>query len=221
MTVPPNHNRLDGVNYTFRLPVATDTAGEPTTETLEATVSIHRDEGGAPIEVVCLAPPTKTGHALFVIFREFGIQLSRALQHRDPVTGAPLPESERPAVAPSMRAITDAVAEQFGLFRAEIVGDRRSRRFARPRQVAMWLCSRCTPYSLPRIALYLNRDHKTVMYGIAKVDELRAAHPGFRAKTDALLARFDKTFGAAPATQAPAIEAPAGEKPTHTDGGGP
>ena len=95
MTVAPNHNRLDGHLFTFHVPVSVDQAGMPTEERMELSVWIHRTPDGKPLEIVPVAPPTKPGQALFVTFREFGIQLSRALQWRDPVTGEALPEAER------------------------------------------------------------------------------------------------------------------------------
>ncbi|HEX3884771.1 MAG TPA: helix-turn-helix domain-containing protein [Stellaceae bacterium] len=65
-----------------------------------------------------------------------------------------------------------AVAQRFGLPMIEMKSDRRARRFARPRQVAMYLASEMTPHSFPAIGKHFgNRDHTTVMHACRVIAE--------------------------------------------------
>ncbi|MDG1341034.1 MAG: helix-turn-helix domain-containing protein, partial [Paracoccaceae bacterium] len=46
--------------------------------------------------------------------------------------------------------------------------------YARPRQIAMWLCKQMTSRSLPEIGRrFGGRDHTTVMHGVKRVEELK------------------------------------------------
>ena len=50
------------------------------------------------------------------------------------------------------------------------------RTFARPRQVAMYLCKQMTARSLPEIGRrFGGRDHTTVMHGVKRIEELRGS----------------------------------------------
>ena len=72
---------------------------------------------------------------------------------------------------PSVEAIVSRVAEHYGVSVGAILSDRRQRRVAWPRHVAMYLCRRHTPLSLPRIGRqFRKRDHTTVMYALDKVE---------------------------------------------------
>jgi chromosomal replication initiator protein len=65
------------------------------------------------------------------------------------------------------------VAEHFSLQLQDMHSSRRSRNVARPRQIAMYLCKKLTPRSLPEIGRkFGGRDHTTVMHAVRKVDEL-------------------------------------------------
>ena len=56
----------------------------------------------------------------------------------------------------------------------KVVGPKRVRNFARPRQVAMYLCKQMTSRSLPEIGRrFGGRDHTTVMHGVRRIEELR------------------------------------------------
>jgi chromosomal replication initiator protein len=57
---------------------------------------------------------------------------------------------------------------------------RNARRFARPRQVAMYLARELTDHSLGRIGYYFGRrDHTTVIFAIATVEKLLAKDDSF------------------------------------------
>ena len=76
-----------------------------------------------------------------------------------------------PALTPER--IIAAVADQFQVDEDELVGPRRSRQVALPRQVAMYLLGEETNASLPAIGDALGgRDHTTVLYGYEKISDL-------------------------------------------------
>ena len=65
------------------------------------------------------------------------------------------------------------VAEHYNIRLADLIGPKRNRPLARPRQVAMFLCKRLTTRSLPDIGRrFGGRDHTTVMHGIKRIEEL-------------------------------------------------
>lgn len=65
----------------------------------------------------------------------------------------------------SLRDIVGVVAFHFKLSQDDIVGQSRKRIFARPRQIAMWLCRQETPSSLPRVGIYFGgRHHTTILH---------------------------------------------------------
>jgi chromosomal replication initiator protein len=65
------------------------------------------------------------------------------------------------------------VAEHYNIRLADLIGPRRVRPVARPRQTAMYLCKKLTTRSLPEIGRrFGGRDHTTVMHAIKRIDEL-------------------------------------------------
>ncbi len=76
----------------------------------------------------------------------------------------------------SVEEIQRKVAEHYNIRLSEMIGPKRVRTFARPRQVAMYLCKQLTSRSLPEIGRrFGGRDHTTVMHGVKRIEELRAA----------------------------------------------
>lgn len=72
------------------------------------------------------------------------------------------------------------VAEHYALRLQDMHSSRRSRNVARPRQVAMFLCKKMTPRSLPEIGRkFGGRDHTTVMHAVRKIEELMDDDIGF------------------------------------------
>ena len=66
------------------------------------------------------------------------------------------------------------MAEHYNIRLSELVGPKRLRIFARPRQVAMYLCKQLTSRSLPEIGRHFGkRDHTTVMHGVRRIEELK------------------------------------------------
>ncbi|SLN20992.1 Chromosomal replication initiator protein DnaA [Roseivivax jejudonensis] len=73
----------------------------------------------------------------------------------------------------SVEEIQRKVAEHFNIRLSDMIGPRRTRTFARPRQVAMYLAKKLTSRSLPEIGRrFGGRDHTTVMHGVKRIDEL-------------------------------------------------
>jgi chromosomal replication initiator protein len=69
--------------------------------------------------------------------------------------------------------IRRAICDFYGLSLDELLSDRRSRPYARPRQIGMWLSCKLTGNSLPAIGRrFGNRDHTTVLYARRTIDAL-------------------------------------------------
>jgi chromosomal replication initiator protein len=69
--------------------------------------------------------------------------------------------------------VVNVVANAFGVTSAQLTGRDRSREFAWPRQIAMYLLREFGNVSLPQIGMVLGgRDHTTVMYACEKVADM-------------------------------------------------
>ncbi len=69
--------------------------------------------------------------------------------------------------------IQHEVCRYFGISKADLIGQSRSKGFAYPRQVAMYLCREITDESLPKIGrAFGGRDHSTVMHATSKIANL-------------------------------------------------
>lgn len=67
-------------------------------------------------------------------------------------------------------AIVRAVAAEYDVTTADLLGRQRPSRLSRPRNVAMYLARRLTGASLPQIArVFDGRHHTTVMYAVDSV----------------------------------------------------
>jgi chromosomal replication initiator protein len=65
------------------------------------------------------------------------------------------------------------VAEHYNIRLSDMIGPKRVRTIARPRQIAMYLAKQLTSRSLPEIGRrFGGRDHTTIMHGVRKVEEL-------------------------------------------------
>ncbi|MEM7074002.1 MAG: chromosomal replication initiator protein DnaA [Pseudomonadota bacterium] len=74
----------------------------------------------------------------------------------------------------SIEEIQRQVSEHYNIRLSDMIGPKRLRSFARPRQVAMYLCKQMTSRSLPEIGRrFGGRDHTTVMHGVRRIDELK------------------------------------------------
>jgi chromosomal replication initiator protein len=69
--------------------------------------------------------------------------------------------------------IQHEVCRYFGISKGDLVGASRSKAFAYPRQIAMYLCRELTDESLPKIGrAFGGRDHSTVMHATNKISNL-------------------------------------------------
>ena len=76
----------------------------------------------------------------------------------------------------SIEEIQRKVAEHYNIRLADMIGPKRVRTVARPRQIAMYLAKQMTSRSLPEIGRrFGGRDHTTIMHGVRKIEELRSA----------------------------------------------
>jgi chromosomal replication initiator protein len=74
----------------------------------------------------------------------------------------------------SIEEIQRRVADHFNIRVADLVGPKRVRNFARPRQLAMYLAKTMTSRSLPDIGRrFGGRDHTTVLHGVRRITELK------------------------------------------------
>ncbi|MCU0903623.1 MAG: chromosomal replication initiator protein DnaA [Tabrizicola sp.] len=73
----------------------------------------------------------------------------------------------------TIEEIQRKVAEHYNVRLSDLIGPKRLRTIARPRQVAMYLSKQLTPRSLPEIGRrFGGRDHTTIMHGVRKIEEL-------------------------------------------------
>ena len=73
----------------------------------------------------------------------------------------------------TVEEIQRKVSDHFNIRLSDLIGPKRVRTFARPRQIAMYLAKQLTSRSLPEIGRrFGGRDHTTVMHGVRKIEEL-------------------------------------------------
>ncbi|MGE4325180.1 MAG: chromosomal replication initiator protein DnaA [Pseudodonghicola sp.] len=74
----------------------------------------------------------------------------------------------------TIEEIQRKVSDYYNIRLSDIIGPKRLRSYARPRQVAMYLCKQLTSRSLPEIGRrFGGRDHTTVMHGVRRIEELK------------------------------------------------
>ena len=75
----------------------------------------------------------------------------------------------------TVEEIQRKVSEHYNIRLSDIIGLKRVRTIARPRQVAMYLAKQLTSRSLPEIGRrFGGRDHTTVMHGVRKIEDLKS-----------------------------------------------
>lgn len=74
----------------------------------------------------------------------------------------------------TVEEIQRKVSEHYNIRLSDMIGPKRVRTYARPRQVAMYLAKQMTSRSLPEIGRrFGGRDHTTVMHGVKRIEELK------------------------------------------------
>jgi hypothetical protein len=95
--------------------------------------------------------------------------LTSILDERNPIS---LPVTS-PTGRPTLSHILDVVSAFYELPRSDLISCRRTRRIARPRQIAMALARELTANSTSRIGQrFGKRDHSTVLHAIEKITAL-------------------------------------------------
>jgi chromosomal replication initiator protein len=75
----------------------------------------------------------------------------------------------------TVEEIQRKVSEHYNIRLSDMIGPKRVRNYARPRQIAMYLAKQMTSRSLPEIGRrFGGRDHTTVMHGVKRIEELKA-----------------------------------------------
>jgi chromosomal replication initiator protein len=74
----------------------------------------------------------------------------------------------------TVEEIQRKVSEHYNIRLSDMIGPKRVRTYARPRQVAMYLSKQLTSRSLPEIGRrFGGRDHTTVMHGVKRIEDLK------------------------------------------------
>ena len=74
----------------------------------------------------------------------------------------------------TVEEIQRKVADHYNIRFADLIGPKRSRPIARPRQIAMYLSKQLTTRSLPEIGRrFGGRDHTTIMHGVKVIEAMR------------------------------------------------
>lgn len=89
----------------------------------------------------------------------------------------------------TLEKITNHICKFYGLQSDDLIGKKRPKNIAQPRQIAMYLCRIMTDSSLPKIGLYFGgRDHTTVIHAFEKIDKMRKEDRSF----DSLMQQFEE-----------------------------
>ncbi len=74
----------------------------------------------------------------------------------------------------TVEEIQRKVSDHYNIRLSDMIGPKRVRSYARPRQVAMYLAKQLTTRSLPEIGRrFGGRDHTTVIHGVRRIEELK------------------------------------------------
>jgi len=87
----------------------------------------------------------------------------------------------------TLNFIADYVATYH---RKNVIENRPRFKAAYPLQEAWWLAFKITSYSYYRMAQVFEKDHKTIMHGVAAVDKRRHTHPAVFYRTEIYLDTF-------------------------------
>ncbi|MGB3148192.1 MAG: chromosomal replication initiator protein DnaA [Paracoccaceae bacterium] len=85
------------------------------------------------------------------------------------------------------------VSEHFNIRLADMIGPKRTRTVARPRQIAMYLSKQLTTRSLPDIGRrFGGRDHTTIMHGVRVIEEMKKTDHQIAEDVEMLLRLLDR-----------------------------
>lgn len=93
----------------------------------------------------------------------------------------------------SIANIQKAVADYYGLQLREMLGKKRTRSLARPRQMAMALAKELTEHSLPEIGMAFDgRDHTTVLHACRQIRQLMQSDGKLHEDWDKLIRKLSE-----------------------------
>ncbi|HIT06446.1 MAG TPA: chromosomal replication initiator protein DnaA [Candidatus Scybalocola faecipullorum] len=99
------------------------------------------------------------------------------------------PDLNKPVTAES---IINIVAEHFNISPTDIVGHKRSRDIAYPRQICMYLCRHMTDNSLQAIGNALGKkDHTTIIHGMEKIEKDMKTDESLKNTIDILIKKIN------------------------------
>lgn len=79
--------------------------------------------------------------------------------------------------------IIDYICKHYEIKMEDMLGKKRTKNIAVPRQIAMYLCRTMTDTSLPRIgSQFGGRDHTTVMHAMDHIEKMRSEDKFFDQK---------------------------------------
>ena len=89
----------------------------------------------------------------------------------------------------TIEKIISHICKFYNLQIDDLIGKKRPKNIAMPRQIAMYLCRRMTDASLPKIGFsFGGRDHTTVIHAFEKIDKMRKEDRSF----DNLMQQFEE-----------------------------
>ena len=89
----------------------------------------------------------------------------------------------------TIEKIITHICKYYNLQTEDLIGKKRPKNIALPRQIAMYLCRKMTDASLPKIGLsFGGRDHTTVIHAYEKIEKMRKEDSNF----DNLMEQFEK-----------------------------
>ena len=91
----------------------------------------------------------------------------------------------------SVEQIQKTVSDFYGVKLADLIGKRRVRNFALPRQIAMYLCRKHVNSSYPEIGFkFGGKDHSTVIHAVSKITKDLEANPNLKEQIGSLERNF-------------------------------
>jgi chromosomal replication initiator protein len=88
--------------------------------------------------------------------------------------------------------IIQIVADHFGITIADIISAKRKAEIVYPRQIAMYLCRKCTDEPLASIGKYMgDRDHTTVIHGAEKIEKELSSNENTKNVIDVLIKKIN------------------------------
>ncbi len=97
------------------------------------------------------------------------------------------------APRPGIGDVCRSVATRFKVSPAELRGQSRVRKFALPRQMAMFISREVTGLSLPKIGRYFDRDHTTILHACRTTAARLQKHSGLMEHYVAICADIQTT----------------------------